>query len=210
MKKYKVLQNHYENCFRKYGATAKGMDWPNQNDLKRRFDVLTDIITPNGKNDSKIEILDFGCGVGLLIDYLNEIDKLINIDYFGIDISEEMIDFANEKYAKYNFEARDILQNKLKKESYDYVIMNGLFTEKREMSQKDMFDFFQSIIKETFAASRRGISFNLMSTHVDWKRDDLFHLGLDVLTNFLIQNCSRNIVIRMDYQLYEYTVYVKK
>jgi SAM-dependent methyltransferase len=186
------------------------MDWPNQNDLKRRFDVLTDIIIPNGKNDSQIEILDLGCGVGLLIDYLNEIDKLNNIDYFGIDISEEMVDFANKKYAKYNFEARDILQNKLKKESYDYVIMNGLFTEKREMSQKDMFDFFQSIVKETYAASRRGISFNLMSTHVDWKRDDLFHLGLDVLTNFLVKNCSRNIIIRMDYQLYEYTVYVKK
>jgi hypothetical protein len=88
--------------------------------------------------------------------------------------------------------------------------MNGLFTENREMSQKDMFDFFQSIVKETYAASRRGISFNLMSTHVDWKRDDLFHLELDVLTNFLVQNCSRNIIIRMDYQLYEYTVYVKK
>ena len=104
MKKYKVLQNHYENCFRKHGATAKGMDWPNQNDLKRRFNVLTDIITPNGKNDSKIKILDLGCGVGLLIDYLDEIDKLNNIDYFGIDISEKMVDFANEKYAKYNFE----------------------------------------------------------------------------------------------------------
>ena len=210
MKKYKVLQNHYENCFRKHGATAKGMDWPNQNDLIRRFNVLTDIINPNGKNDSKIKILDLGCGVGLLIDYLDEIDKLNNIDYFGIDISEKMVDFANEKYPKYNFEARDILQNKLKKETYDYVIMNGLFTEKREMSKKDMFDFFQSIVKEAFAASRRGISFNLMSTHVDWKRDDLFHLELDVLTNFLIHNCSRNIIIRMDYQLYEYTVYVKK
>ena len=65
-----------ENCFRKHGATAKGMDWPNQNDLKRRFDVLTDIITPNGKNDSKIEILDLGCGVGLLIDFLDETNKL--------------------------------------------------------------------------------------------------------------------------------------
>ena len=48
------------------------------------------------KARSKI-VLDYGCGVGSItqkIAYSNPV-KLI-----GIDISEEMVDFANKKYAK--------------------------------------------------------------------------------------------------------------
>ena len=47
-----------------------------------------------------------------------------------------------------------------------------------------------------------------MSKHVDWERDDLFHLPFDDLARWLVASVSRNIVIRADYGLYEYTVYV--
>jgi hypothetical protein len=36
----------------------------------------------------------------------------------------------------------------------------------------------------------------------------LFHLPLDLLSNFLVKNISRNFIIRNDYGLFEYTVYV--
>ena len=47
-----------------------------------------------------------------------------------------------------------------------------------------------------------------MSKQVDWERDDLFHLPLDLLADYLTRNLSRHFVIRNDYGLYEYTVYV--
>ena len=40
------------------------------------------------------------------------------------------------------------------------------------------------------------------------RRDDLFHLPLDLLAEFLDTLLSRHFVIRNDYGLYEYTVYV--
>ena len=49
-----------------------------------------------------------------------------------------------------------------------------------------------------------------MSAQVEWKRDDLFHLPLDRLADFLSANLSRHFVIRNDYGLYEYTVYIYK
>jgi hypothetical protein len=61
-----------------------------------------------------------------------------------------------------------------------------------------------------FAKARVGVAFNVMSTHVDWERDDLFHLPMDVLGSFLTKNLSRKFVIRSDYGLYEYTTYVYK
>jgi hypothetical protein len=52
------------------------------------------------------------------------------------------------------------------------------------------------------------MAFNVMSKHVDWERDDLFHLPFDELGRWLVSSISRNFVIRADYGLYEYTTYV--
>jgi hypothetical protein len=52
------------------------------------------------------------------------------------------------------------------------------------------------------------MALNLMSKHVDWERDDLFHLPIDELLQFSRRELSRHVVIRHDYGLYEYTAYV--
>ena len=58
--------------------------------------------------------------------------------------------------------------------------------------------------------TNKGIAFNIMSKLVDWERDDLFHVSMDELGLFLKNNLSRNFIIKNDYKLYEYTVYVYK
>lgn len=189
-----------------FGPNSKGMDWPNEDDLNSRFKVLTsqmDFTT----NKS---ILDLGCGVGLLLDYFKKEKILQNIQYTGVDISEKMITYAQKKHPSQVFECKDILNEPLDKEKYQYILMNGLFTEKRELSYNEMFEFFKNIIRQAWEACSVGISFNVMSSHVDWKRDDLFHLKTDDLIDFLVKNCSRNIKIDMDYGLYEYAVWVRK
>ena len=54
------------------------------------------------------------------------------------------------------------------------------------------------------------MSFNFMSKQVDWERDDLFHVSLDEIAWFMKDNLSRNFIIRNDYKLFEYTIYVYK
>jgi hypothetical protein len=73
-----------------------------------------------------------------------------------------------------------------------------------------MFDFFKTVIKKLWVKCNKGLSFNLMSKHVDWERDDLFHVSLDELGWFLKDHLSRDFIIRNDYKLYEYTTYVYK
>ncbi len=88
--------------------------------------------------------------------------------------------------------------------------MNGVFTEKTELTFHEMFDYFKQMIKTVFEKVRIGIAFNVMSKHVDWERDDLFHLPFDTLGAFLKEELSRHYIIRNDYGLYEYTVYLYK
>jgi SAM-dependent methyltransferase len=202
---YKILR-HYEECFEKYGASHRGMDWPNEEDLVKRFDVMLEVVRPNA--EKPVSILDLGCGVGLLVDHLQATDALNAFDYWGIDLSTKMVAAARERHPAQRFESRDILSNPLPAGCVDYVIMNGLLTEKVQLSQPTMEAYATDIIKMAFDACRRGIAFNVMSTHLDWLRNDLFHWPLDSVAAFLVSQCSRSIVIRMDYGLYEYTVYV--
>ena len=73
-----------------------------------------------------------------------------------------------------------------------------------------MFSFFSNALSILFKKTKIGIAFNLMSKHVDYEREDLFHVAHDELANFLTKNLSRNYIIRNDYGLYEYTTYLYK
>ena len=64
------------------------------------------------------------------------------------------------------------------------------------------------MLKKVFPLAKRGIAFNVMSKQVDWERNDLFHLSLDEMSSFVTKHLSRHFVVRNDYGLYEYTVYL--
>jgi hypothetical protein len=93
-------------------------------------------------------------------------------------------------------------------EPADYVILNGVFTEKLSLSQENMVDFMQALLTAAWPLAVKGLAFNVMSTQVDWQRDDLFHMPFDALASFLTESLTRRFVFRQDYGLYEYTVYL--
>jgi len=206
MKEYKSIIKHYESCFEKHGDSHLGMDWPNTEDVLTRFQIMLDSVR---ENNEQVSILDFGCGTGHLLEYIKD-QNIQNIKYTGLDISLKLIDKCKEKFPDVDFICADILDQKTIIKNHDYIIMNGVFTEKREMTFDAMWKYFQEMITKVYQFTNKGISFNVMSKNVDWERDDLFHLPLDLLTGFLCEEISRNFVIRNDYGLYEYTTYIYK
>lgn len=196
---------HYESCLAEHGASAKGMDWPNEKDLSTRFDVMLGVINEPCQS---LSILDLGCGVGLLIDHLKQRGFSKHFNYRGIDVSAKMIAAAKHRHPDNHFEIRDILNNPLPFCAVDFVIMNGVLTEKRELRFEQMEDYAKALIKSAYHSCKYGVAFNVMSSHVEWHREDLFHWPLDKAISFLVAECSRNIMMRMDYGLYEYTIYL--
>ena len=201
---YLKLAEHYDKCFKEHGDTHLGVDWPKLEDTFKRYDVMLGLI----KEETSISLLDFGCGTASLNQYI-EFLKIKNIKYSGLDINDGFYNTSKLKFPNNHFYCLDILKNE-NIPNFDYIVCNGTFTEKRDLSQEEMMDFFTSVIKKLWNKCDKGIAFNLMSKHVDWERDDLFHVSLDELGWFLKNNLSRNFIIRNDYGLYEYTAYVYK
>ena len=202
---YQDLVAHYESCLAKYGDCHKGVDWPNQADADTRYQIMLEVI-PGGEACS---LLDFGCGTAQMASFLHDrAPKYAQVQYSGLDISAKFIDVCRVKYPAIDFWQVDILEDADALPEFDYIVMNGVFTEKLSLSFEEMELFFQRMIRAVYAKARKGIAFNVMSKAVDWERDDLFHLPADRLIGFLTKELSRHFVIRNDYGLYEYTTYV--
>lgn len=200
---YRIIVDHYDACFDRYGATAQGVDWPNEDDLATRFDVMLGVIR---EEEAKPSLLDIGCGPGLLLDHISQ--RGIDLDYVGLDLSAKMIAAAKARHPGHRFLTRDLLRDPLPAQEFDYAVMNGVLTEKLSLSQAEMTVFAQSLIKAAFETVRVGLAFNVMTKHVDWERDDLFHWPFDDVARFLKAEVSRHVIFRADYGLWEYTVYV--
>ncbi|MDP4261648.1 MAG: class I SAM-dependent methyltransferase [Bacteroidota bacterium] len=210
IKKYmNTIVKHYESCLDQYGDTHLGVDWPKQEDAAKRYAIMLDIIRFDAKAPGNITLLDFGCGAAHLFQYM--LDQHIgNINYAGLDISEKFVSLSKNKYPGVSFYQMDILDDKRELPAFDYIIMNGVFTEKRGLSFEEMWEYFCEILVKVFPHCKRGIAFNVMSKAVDWEREDLFHVPADLLIEFLAKNLNRNFIIRNDYGLYEFTTYVYK
>ena len=46
---YKSIVTHYENCLAEHGDNHKGVDWPNEGDVKKRYNVMLDLIPHSDK-----------------------------------------------------------------------------------------------------------------------------------------------------------------
>ena len=199
------LAGHYESCFLEHGRTPKGVDWPKAEDLATRFEVMLGVVRPG---DLRVSLLDLGCGPGLLVDHLERTARRPDFDYAGIDLSEPMLISARAAWPGLDFQRRDILADPLPERSFDYVILNGVLTERVSVPRTEMIAFATDLLAAAFSAARVGIAFNVMSKLVDWEREDLFHWGFDEMAQALAPRLSRHIRIRADYGLREYTTYV--
>jgi len=203
-KKYLSIVGHYESCLEQHGDSHLGVDWPKADDVATRHRVMLELI----KSDrERVSLLDFGCGAAHLNEYIVE-KGLKNIEYAGLDLSEKFVRLAQSKFPQNRFFCMDLLDDGSSLPSFDYIVLNGVFTEKLELSFDEMLAYFKQLIARVFAYAEIGIAFNVMSKHVDWEREELFHLPFDTLAEFLKKELSRHFVFRNDYGLYEYTTYV--
>jgi SAM-dependent methyltransferase len=206
---YSSIVKHYEECLEKHGDTYLGVDWPKLEDVNTRYQIMLDIMYYNKDVSKERSLLDFGCGASHLYDYMIS-NSINNLKYTGLDISPKFIALSEEKYPHNKYFCLDMIKEGGLLPHFDYIVMNGVFTEKRDLSFDEMFEYFKILLTAVFEKADKGLAFNTMSKAVQWERWDLFHMPADLLIDFITKNLTRNFIIRNDYGLYEYTTYIYK
>ena len=205
-KPHQDIIDYYETSLATHGDSHLGVGWPNPVDVETRYRVMLECIR---EADQPLEILDFGCGPSHMLDFMRR-HALDRLTYAGLDIVAESVALSRAKNPDITYYEMDVLESAAALPMFDYIILNGVFTVKRDMTQEAMLAYFKQVLEIVFSKARRGIAFNVMAKAVDWERSDLFHLPVDELIGFLVKSLSRHFVVRNDYGLYEYTTYVYK
>ena len=198
------LRAHYEHSFRAHGATAKGVDWGEKAaDLALRYGKMAAVIAPGATGP--VSLLDVGCGYGGLCDHL--LARNIAAEYTGIDVVTDMVEAARARHSKARFILGDVLEaNDLGQ--YDYVVCNGILTQKLDVPAAEMDAFAAALIRRMFALCRKGIAFNVMTTKVNYFANNLYYRNPAELFAWCLSELTRHIRIDHAYPLYEYTMYL--
>lgn len=196
---------HYQSLLKKYGPSAEAVQWSDTETQFKRFDILTGITENLGS------VLDVGCGLGALYFYMR--DKGYTGKYHGIDIVPEFVNLTlNAMREDDNASASIVEAGQSLPKGYDWVILSGVFNNRVDDNRK----FMLSTIKEMFNVARKGISFNAMSSHVEYQTKDLFHIDPTEIFDYCKSNLGGHPVLRHDYSLrpggfpFEFSVYVYK
>lgn len=138
----KDLQSFYDKEAEKYYFSRKKFwyDWI----------YIKELINKIGKK--KITLLEFWCGGGRLLDFLEQEFPNITFVYTGVDISENLLNLAskNRDSKNYTFVCDDILHyvNNLKQEQFDLIV--GLASFQHIPSKKHreyLMQYFYKILK---------------------------------------------------------------
>lgn len=195
-----------EGDFEEFGDSFEGAGWTKAEALAdRRYEVMLEVMDDQPRPTS---VLDFGCGSARLLDYAVRSGRADGLEYSGLDLSSRVIEHCRTKHPDRTFHQIDVLATTAGLPVFDNILLNGVFHYKGEMTQDAMFQYFCTLLRTVRPHARRTLAFNVMSTHVEWTRDDLFHLPIQQATDFIATEISRRFVVRHDYGLYEYTVYV--
>ena len=160
-----------------------------------RFSKLMEVGVEDGDS-----VLDVGCGVGHMVDYLK--DYHYSVEYTGLDINDNAIKIAETRHfrGQEQFLSGNIFEVNLEKK-YDWVLASGTFNV--GVSEELMWD----ILKECDKRTTKGIAFNLLSKpYIDEGYQSYW--PEHILKNVPIKGQT---AVAVDYSVKDdFTVYIRK
>lgn len=198
----KKVADLYSNSIKEHGISSKGVGWKDATGHVIRFDKLCEVLKDD--ND-EFSVNDLGCGYGSLFQYLHNKKKKIT-QYNGYDISNEMLNQAR-KFIAYN--ATFYLKSELDILA-DYSITSGIFNVRFETGDSKWEEYVIRMLHNLNDYSSKGFSFNMLSQYVDWKEEHLYYADPCYYFDYCKRTFSRKVLLLHDYDLWEWTIIVRK
>jgi SAM-dependent methyltransferase len=195
------VKEYFKDKFEKFGTTPQGEDWNSVESQKIRFDQLIKVID----SSQHYSIIDYGCGYGALIDHLRSLQH--SFTYQGMDILEDAISSAKELHRDCFFTA-----NEQDLKPADYVVESGIFNIKLDAGYDDWTNHVLETLSSMDKLAIKGFAFNCLTKYSDaeYMRPNLYYADPCFLFDHCKTNFSRNVALLHDYELYDFTILVRK
>lgn len=201
------VSSYYSEKIAEYGETPHGVDWNGEQGQTLRFEQLCKVIKGDG---GEFSVNDLGCGYGALLDYLEPRHPVGSYSYLGVDVSEDMVRAARNRHQA-RARAKFIVAHQPDVIA-DYGIASGIFNVRLGRSDVEWKDYLEATLDVLDKTSRRGFSFNCLTSYSDEdkRRDYLYYSDPCELFDLCKKRYSRQVALLHDYGLYEFTILVRK
>lgn len=200
---HRRVADYYGKKILTEGPTARGVDWNSTESQQLRFTQLLRVCD----SSKPFSINDIGCGYGALLDYLTE--HGIEADYRGYDLSAEMIETAQKQHP-HNKTA--FTTERATVQPADYCVASGIYNVRLETPKPEWQEYVLDSINMLAELSQRGFAFNMLTSYsdADRMREDLYYGDPCFFFDWCKRRFSRNVALLHDYNLYEFTILVRK
>ncbi|QIG51349.1 methyltransferase domain-containing protein [Nordella sp. HKS 07] len=201
-----TFERYYTRTFEEHGPSPRGVDWHDSESLSFHYDKILAVIDQPFVG-RKVSVLDVGCGYGGLLSHARESN--IDLEYTGLDLVQAMIDHGNSNYPGATFVRSDIFAFQPER-SFDYVLANGVLTEKLDLSIREFGAFSRRVIRRMYELAEHGIAFNMMTSHVNFTATNLYYQNPAEMVSFCATELSPKWIIDHAYDYFDFTMYVYK
>jgi SAM-dependent methyltransferase len=199
---FEEINNMYSEALRKHGDSPNAVFIPKNNQHLRYQSALNSL-----PNLPKLEILDYGCGLGHLYDFLEK-NLMSFFNYTGVDINEEFISFNSVKYPNLVFLHRDYFLHE--DSMYDAIISIGTFNLQYVPNKWDNQKFVLDEILKLWQKTRKVLYINFMHNLVDYEQPLAHHQSVGAIFDFSFRNLSKNIFIDNTFLPYEFAIIIRR
>lgn len=191
-----LISRFYDSRYKELGRSVKTVGWGNVADQRLRFEVLFRNLNPKGKR-----ILDVGCGLGDLVDFLDGITRG-DYEYLGIDLSDALIQDACERWKspKRRFVTGDLLSLP-QPLACDIAVQSGALS----LKIRDNDAHARALLTRMFELAEETVSANFLSTYVDFIAEKNYHFSPETMFQFG-KSLTPWVAMFHDYPLWEFTL----
>jgi SAM-dependent methyltransferase len=195
----RALAEISSETLREHGVGPAGAGWASAASQELRFAVLVE--AAQLRAGDAVTVNDLGCGYGSLYDHL--VRRGIGVtEYNGYDISDEMLAAARAhvraEHAHFWWSAEVI-------RTADFSFLSGPLNLK--VAHDETWKVYaRAIVKNLARHSRHGFAFNMMTTKVTYRVDELYYANPAEWLDWCRRKISPNLTLIEDYPLYEWTI----
>lgn len=198
-------ESFFRELYQAHQGSTKAVSSESRAHKELRFRQISKIF----EDDDNFTLHDVGMGLADYFEYLQSTHRGLTFEYSGTEILPEFVEHANRRFPSCRFHHRDIAQQSFD-DCYDYVVMSGVFHQKRDASIRDWEAFAQNLIANSFRMCKKAVGFNFISPFVDYYQTEVYYCNLPKLINYINDTLSRFFVINHNFALFEFTVFVYK
>lgn len=180
------------------GDDARTSDWGSDRSQRLRFEALTALGGLDGAR-----LLDVGCGIGRLADFLTE--RGLHVDYVGVDLSGRAVETGRATRPRLDLRVANVLDLDPVTERFDVVVANGIFYR----LGPDGTDVARRLVEQMWRLARRAVAYTSLSAWAAERPEDELHLDpLEMLAHG--RTLTPLVALRHDYLPHDFALYLRR